>query len=197
MRNAKGKILAAALIIGMLACTGCGSGTETEPEKQEEAREELPEESSSGLDGNIEVTKELPDRDITVPEYLKENAEPAEDPEETAVHLSGEEQAEEASLIADHIKESIDQVLTDKDYYPNITGISVNPECTEFNVTLSSREVSLYENVLPLSLCIVGDKFQLFQGKNEDELMTVVNYIDESTGEIFETINSNDIEKGM
>ena len=85
-------------------------------------------------------------------------------------------------------------MLTDKDYYPNITGISVNPECTEFNVTLSGRETSLYENVLPLSLCIVGDKFQLYQGKSEDELMTVVNYIDGNTGEIFVTTNSEDIE---
>lgn len=30
---------------------------------------------------------------------------------------------------------------------------------------LSSRELSLYENVLHMSLCIVGDRFQLYQGK--------------------------------
>ena len=63
-----------------------------------------------------------------------------------------------------------------------VTGISVNPECTEFNVTLSGRELNLYENVLPVSLCIVGDKFQLYQGKLESELMTVLNYIDEDSG---------------
>ena len=60
---------------------------------------------------------------------------------------------------------------------------------------LSSRELSLYENVLHMSLCIVGDRFQLYQGKREGELMTVVNYIDENTGEIFNTINSREIEQ--
>lgn len=190
MRGMKGKILAAALIWGALSCTGCGSEAKKEPEMQEE----MPEETASGMEGNIEVAKDLPDREISMPDYLKENTDPAEDGEEEPLHLSGEEQAQEARKIADHIKESIDQVLTDKDYYPNITGISVNPECTEFNVTLSGRETSLYENVLPLSLCIVGDKFQLYQGKSEDELMTVVNYIDGNTGEIFVTTNSEDIE---
>lgn len=195
MHIAKGKILTAAVLFAVLFCVGCGSKEEEEPVIQEIIAEEIPEETpASALEGNIEVTQDLPDREISVPDYLKENTDSEEDAEETVLQMSGEEQAEEAGQIADHIKESIDQVLTDKDYYPNITGISVNPECTEFNVTLSSREVSLYENVLPLSLCIVGNKFQLYQGKNEDELMTVVNYIDEKTGEIFSTTSSEDIE---
>ena len=51
----------------------------------------------------------------------------------------------------------------------------------------------MYENVLHMSLCIVGDRFQLYQGKQESELMTVVNYIDEGNGEIFNTISSREI----
>ena len=66
---------------------------------------------------------------------------------------------------AAQIEDRINQVLADQEFYPNVTGISVNPECTEFNVMLSSRELSLYENVLHMSLCIVGDRFQLYQGK--------------------------------
>lgn len=66
---------------------------------------------------------------------------------------------------AAQIEDSINQVLADQEFYPNVTGISVNPVCTEFNVMLSSRELSLYENVLHMSLCIVGDRFQLYQGK--------------------------------
>ena len=58
---------------------------------------------------------------------------------------------------------------------------------------LSSRELSLYENVLHMSLCIVGDRFQLYQGKQENELMTVVNYIDGDSGEIFNSVNSQEI----
>lgn len=107
--------------------------------------------------------------------------------------MSGEEQTEQARQIAEHIEDSVNEVLTNKEYYPNITAISVNSDCTEFNVTLSGREVSLYENVLPMSLCIVGNKFQLYQGKDADELMTTVNYIDEKSGDVFSSTNSNDI----
>ena len=99
-----------------------------------------------------------------------------------------------ARQAAAQIGDSINQVLTDKEYYPNVTGISVNPECTEFNVTFSGRDLSLYENVLHMSLCIVGDRFQLYQGKQENELMTVVNYVDADSGEIFNTVNSKEIQ---
>lgn len=99
-----------------------------------------------------------------------------------------------ARQVALQIEDSINQVLADKEYYPHVIGISVNPECTEFNVTFSSRELSLYENVLSMSLCIVGDRFQLYQGKQENELVTVVNYVDADSGEIFSTANSKEIE---
>ncbi len=187
MKMVKGNLLAAALVLAALVCAGCGR--ETEERIIAEFAEDIPEKPSSVIEGDIELKEDLQDRYIAVPDYLEDG-----DTGETIRHLSGEEQTEEAGQIADHIKESVNQVLTDKDFYPHITGISVNPECTEFNVTLSSREVNLYENVLPMSLCIVGNKFQLYQGKDKDELMTVVNYIDGSNGEVFATANSKDIE---
>ena len=119
-------------------------------------------------------------------DYLKED--------DSAYHLSGEEQSEKARQVAAQIEDSINQVLTDKDFYPNVTGISVNPECTEFNVVFSSQTLSLYENVLPMSLSIVGNRFQLYQGKQKEELLTVVNYIDAESGEIFNTFSSDEIE---
>lgn len=191
MKTVKGKLLTAVLLLGIMFCTGCGSEAENSIEEEKTAKE-----PSTEMAGSIELKEDLPDRDIQVPDYLKDSdgTDQTGDGEETVVHLSGEEQTEQARQIAEHIGNSISQVLADKDYYPNITDISVNSECTEFNVTLSSREISLYENVLPMSLCIVGDKFQLYQGKAEDELMTVVNYIDESNGEVFGTTNSGDIE---
>lgn len=193
MKTKKGKLLAAAFLLGMLLCVGCGSEAENN-RTEEEAAGETAKEPSAEMAGSIELKEDLPDRDIQIPDYLKDADSAEQTEEETVLHLSGEEQAEQARRIAEHIEDSISQVLADKDFYPNITDISVNSECTEFNVTFSSREISLYENVLPMSLCIVGDKFQLYQGKTEDELMTVVNYIDKNNGEVFGTTNSADIE---
>lgn len=155
------------------------------------------------MEGIIEIVEELPDRDIKVPDYLAEgneeepngeNQDSVKGGEEPVYHSSGEEQAEKARQVAVQIEDSINQVLADKDYYSNVTGISVNPECTEFNVIFSGRKLSLYENVLHMSLCIVGDRFQLYQGKQENKLVTVVNYIDEDSEEIFNTINSRELE---
>lgn len=180
MCSLKNKASVLLLIFGIMLCSACGDGDGAD-------------EAGVVLEGSIEVVEGLPDRDIKVPDYLGENEEELS-AKEPVHHLSGEEQTEKARQVAAQIEDSINQVLADKDFYPNVTGISVNPECTEFNVTFSGRELSLYENVLPVSLCIVGDKFQLYQGKLESELMTVVNYIDEDSGEIFNTINSREIE---
>lgn len=189
MFTKKTKTLITLLTSSAILCTACGGKAETE--------------AAPVMEGSIEVAENLPDRDIKVPDYLQEGNEEdssAENPdseesgEESAQHLSGEEQTEKARQVAGQIEDSINEVLTNKDYYPNVTGISVNPECTEFNVTFSSRELSLYENVLHMSLCIVGDRFQLYQGKQEGELMTVVNYVDADSGEIFNTINSKELE---
>lgn len=190
MHSKKKKMSVLLFVLGGMLCTACG-------------RTERADETDAVMEGSIEIAEALPDRDIKVPEYLmegneqnsnEENSNPEERTEEPVYHLSGEEQAEKAREVAAQIEDSINQVLADKEFYPNVTGISVNPECTEFNVMLSGRELSLYENVLHMSLCIVGDRFQLYQGKQESELMTVVNYIDESTGEVFNTINSREID---
>lgn len=209
MFNIKKKILIILWMVGMMLCTSCAGKSETESGA---AKDGSMKEASNGtspvLEGSIEVLEDLPDRDIKVPEYLKgeieekmneedsheENSAREQNDDDSVFHLSGEEQTENARQVAAQIEDSINQVLADKDYYPNITGISVNSECTEFNVTFSGREISLYENVLPMSLCIAGDRFQLYQGKQKGELLTVVNYIDADSGEIFNTINSKEIE---
>lgn len=199
MMRKKEKILITLLASCVMLCTACNGKEATGTNEVTGGKGS----TFPTMEGSIEVAEDLPDRDIKVPDYLMEGNERnpdeassdlEENGEEPVYHLSGEEQTEKARQIAAQIEDSINQVLADKDFYPNITGISVNPECTEFNVTFSGRELSLYENVLPVSLCIVGDKFQLYQGKLESELMTVVNYIDEDSGEIFNTINSREIE---
>lgn len=209
MFSIKKKMLITLLISGMIFCTACSGKARAESNVTKDGNiVEVSGGVSPVMEGSIKVTENLPDRDIKVPEYLRGDTEeklgkessdegnPGQEKssDESVYHLSGEEQTQNACEVAAQIEDSINQVLTDKDYYPNITGISVNSECTEFNVTFSSKELSLYENVLPMSLCIVGNRFQLYQGKQEDELLTVVNYIDAVSGELFNTISSKEIE---
>ena len=193
MSNVKKKLFIILLLLAVVLCMACGERTES---KDTLAQEETADGLSAVMEGTIDVADDLPERDIKIPDHLTEESEGtgAEGGEESVYHMTGEEQAGAAREIAEQIEDSINQVLADKDFYPDIVGISVNPECTEFNVTFSGRELSLYENTLRVSLCIVGDRFQLYQGKGEDELLTVVNYIDADSGEIFSTMNSREIE---
>ena len=193
MSNVKKQLFIILLLLAAALCMACGERTES---KDTLAQEEMADGQSAVMEGTIDVADDLPERDIKIPDHLTEESEGtgSEGGEESVYHMTGEEQAGAAREIAEQIEDSINQVLADKDFYPDIVGISVNPECTEFNVTFSGRELSLYENTLRVSLCIVGDRFQLYQGKGEDELLTVVNYIDADSGEIFSTMNSREIE---
>lgn len=197
MLNSKKKIFRISFMFMTVLCSACG-GTAGSGEVSEKNDLDKSGKASAVMEGTVEIDENLPDRDIVIPEYLMKAYESTsgqtEPSGENMYHMTGEEQAGAAREIAEQIEDSINQVLTDKDFYPDIVGISVNPECTEFNVTFSGRELSLYENTLRVSLCIVGDRFQLYQGKGEDELLTVVNYIDADSGEIFSTMNSREIE---
>ena len=191
MLNSKEAVFIISFMFMVALCSACGG--KTEKDHLDESGK-----TSAVMEGVVEIAENLPDRDIVIPEYLMKDYERAsgqtEPSGENMYHMTGEEQAMAAREIAEQIEDGINQVLADKDFYPNIVGISVNPECAEFNVSFSGRELNLYENTLRVSLCIVGDRFQLYQGKGEDELLTVVNYIDADSGEIFSTMNSREIE---
>ena len=139
MRNKKRKISVLLLVVGVTFCAACGG-------------EERADETGAVMEGAIEVAEDLPDRDVKVPDYLtegdeqgsnEENSDLEEGIEEPVYHLSGEEQAEKARQVAAQIEDSINQVLADKEFYPNVTGISVNPECTEFMLCFQA-ENSVY-----------------------------------------------------
>lgn len=183
------------LVFIIIICTGCGSERPSAPSDGDDSSEISPvteESPPPALEGTLAETPQFPDGSLNVPDYLQgdetENFSIIEETDNAVTYeLSGEERSEAAAQIGLQIEESINQVLSDKEHYPGITGVSVNEDCTEFNVTFSGVSLSLYESTLPMSLYIVGNKFQLYQGTPEEELLTTVNYIDESTGEIFFT----------
>lgn len=113
----------------------------------------------------------------------------------TTYELTEEQQTETAALVRAQLKDSIDQVLTDATYYPNITNITYDEGCTTFNVFFSSTELNIYETTLRMSLYMAGDKLQLYQKGSSSELLTVVNYIDHTTQEIFSTGSSDELHR--
>lgn len=192
MKNKKLTILTILITIP-LSFTGCAN---------KEAGADVP----ASADGEIiavfedEPEKEdiIPINELIVPSYLNgdetEDFSIAEEGEDSVTyHLDEVQQAEAVDQVSAQLKDSINQVLADKDFYPNITKISVTKNYSVFDVTFSGADINTYETTLRMSLYIAGDKLQLYQGVPEDKLLTTVNYIDGKTGEVFSTGDSSSL----
>lgn len=196
MKNKK-IFIPAFLILLSLALAGCSG---RKPESSESVTVSAEAETAPSLEGELAKAESIPEGDLTVPSYLKDEQTDGfsvveENEDSVTYHLTKEERAEAVDRIAAQITDSINQVLADKDYYPHITGISVNEDCSEINVTFAGDGINIYETTLRMSLYIAGNRFQLFQGRSEDELFTVVNYIHEDTGELLSTGDSSGLQK--
>lgn len=192
MKNKKLTILTILITIP-LSFTGCAN---------KEAGADVP----ASADGEIiavfedEPEKEdiIPINELIVPSYLNgaetEDFSIAEEGEDSVTyHLDEVQQAEAVDQVSSQLKDSINQVLADKDFYPNITKISASKNYSVFDVTFSGTDINTYETTLRMSLYIAGDKLQLYQGVPEDKLLTTVNYIDGETGEVFSTGDSSSL----
>lgn len=97
-------------------------------------------------------------------------------------HLDGDTRTRLLNDLARNIEESIDAILADKYYYPNITDIQVNSDCTEFTIYLSADRPNLYESSLMLSFYTVGDQYQIYSGIPMEDAKTTVIYLSADTG---------------
>ena len=179
-------------------CTGCGKNSLPSQDTSVSLEEKLTEESSVTLTGEIKKIEHSEGGSITVPSYLQGeetiSLSPSESTEDSVTYqLDTQQQTDILNQLTNQIESSVSQVLSDKKFYPDITAISVNEDCTEFNVTFSSSEITIYETTLRMSLYIAGDKFQLYQGIPEEQISTTVNYIEASNGKVFATGSSADI----
>lgn len=137
------------------------------------------------------------DADITLPAGLvgdevsdEQISNVDEDTANVTYSLSGNERSSIISQLADEITESISVILGDKDHYPNITSITPNDDYTVFTITLADENMNIYESMLVMSFYIVGDKYQIYNGVNAEDAVTVVRYVDSATGAVISETDS-------
>lgn len=166
-----------ALLCASILCftTACGSKPiEEEPDNREAI---------------IEEAEILPDTEITIPATLvgEELADiPVESTDEdnnVTYHVDGETQSQLVSGLSSEIQTSIDTILADKEYYPNVSDITVNSDCTEFTIYLTTNQPNLYESTLMMSFYTVGDRYQIYNGIPAEDAKTTVIYINAESGE--------------
>lgn len=162
--------------------------------------------------GRIELVSELPDADISLPEYLISDevetyglqqvsqtgngyevqagaaAEEAAAP--TIYHVDGQTRSKIVNETAARIEMQIEAVLSDQEMYPLVADIQAEKDCSEFRIYLKEGEMNLYEMTLQMSFFILGDKYQVYNGKTAEEAVTTVVYIDKKSGQEIYRVDS-------
>ena len=91
-------------------------------------------------------------------------------------------------------KKSIDDTIQDytsggENAPSSYKSISYNSKVTQFDVRVdrAAYENSFFDSLYVMSFYMLGGYYQIFDGVPEDQVNVIVNYIDDSTGEIIET----------
>lgn len=102
------------------------------------------------------------------------------------------------------IDENITEVLADKEGYPSFDSITYNNDVTVFTIKVDSAIYEELESIIALTFYFHGDIYQAFNAVPEEQLKTIVNFVDKDTGEVIESLDSskfeaeeNDVENQM
>ena len=88
------------------------------------------------------------------------------------------------------IDEGLNEIVTSDDY-PNIVAIEPNKDYTKFKVTTKTSELTLTDSFTALAFYMYGGMFNIYNGTPVDNVE--IEWIDESTGEVYQTSNSKDM----
>lgn len=96
--------------------------------------------------------------------------------------------------MMDEIKQSIDESFSEmvgSEEYPSIVSIEANNDYTKYKIVLNTEEVGLAEGFLAMGLYISSGMYHVFNGTEPGNIH--IQYINETTGEIIQEANSDDM----
>lgn len=91
------------------------------------------------------------------------------------------------------IDESLAEMLNDKETYPSFTEITYNEDLTEFTVKVDPATYGGLEALSAIGLYIAGNIYQALNAVPEDQIKTIVTFVNKDTGEIIETGDSSEM----
>ena len=91
------------------------------------------------------------------------------------------------------IDESLAEMLNDKETYPSFTEITYNEDLTEFTVKVDPATYGGLEALSAIGLYIAGNIYQALNAVPEDQIKTIVNFVNKDTGEVIETGDSSEM----
>lgn len=108
--------------------------------------------------------------------------------------ISGDQRTAIVNELSAEITQSIQTILDNDDYYPNIVSITPNEDGTIFTIALADGQMNTYESMLVMSFYTAGDKYQLYKGIPADKVKTTVVYINDSTGKVISESDSTSMD---
>ena len=113
-----------------------------------------------------------------------------------ACSSSGKTESTSAPAIADaappatqESEESAIEMIASEDY--SFTKIEPNSDFTKFAVTTTSSELNLAESFSVLAFYMYGGMYNIFNGTEVENI--AVDFINEATGQIMNSVNSRDM----
>lgn len=198
--------LALSIAFSMAACGG-------EAESPDESTSSLqPAETDSERDdmdtiGDIDVDSGLFDVTLTIPadfvgevtqEQLDETAREngyksvtLNDDGSVTYVVTKAQHEEMMNGIRQSIEESLSEIVGSEDY-PSVVSVEANDDYTEYKIILNVEEVGISEGILAMGLYVFSGMYHVFNGTEAGNIN--IQYINETTGEVIQETNSNDME---
>lgn len=207
------RILALILVLSLsFTIVACGkSGNNTDKDEIHNAEEEKASENKEG--NSVEVDKKLINVEVTIPasllqldneeeldiDQITEEAKKqgmkkviANDDGSITYIMSKATHKEVMEEMKSSLTESIDEVINNGDF-PSIQDIIPNEMFSEFDVVVNKAK---FENSLDgmaaLGIAFQSMFYQLFDGVEPDNYEVILNFKDEDTGEVFESVTYPD-----
>lgn len=178
-------------LLCILLCSGCSPA------------QQAPVTSEISVDLSEKQPTHQPDADITIPSILigdeidqiqPDNA-AADNGDGTVTYsLKGDEIDGILHQIETSISDSIQEILDNDDYYPNITAITYDADYTSFTISLSNGQMSTYESMLMMSFYTIGNRYQIYSGVPADQAVTTVIYVNDADNTVISKSDSTSVE---
>jgi len=216
------KIIAILICAGIFVTTACSKETKITKSTDDVSAEETTAiekvtEADAGSDnldtvsavGDIEVDEGLLTVSIDVPAgYVGETTQ--EDVDKTVAdqgYISGTlnddgsvtyvmTKAQHKKIMEDLAKsfdESLQNILDDKEIYPNFESITHNADYTDFTIEYSAEELSPSDTFSTFLFYYIGGMYSIFNGEPVENVHVV--YVNSETGELISEANSRDLGK--
>jgi len=194
-------VLALAVSVSMIACGGSASGGGASSGGKAETTVSVEEKGTA--ENKLAVDDNLLTVDVTLGSAFFEDSTPEEiqaaakengflgckinDDGSVTYTMTKGKRKEFLENYEKSIEETLKGYIEGENAVDSFQEIQHNSDFSEFNVTMDSEKATVWDTLYCIPLYIAGAYYQIFAGKDPDQLDVIVNFIDVNTKEIVES----------